>query len=407
MSHSLSIDVDALTAAAASTTSRASSSGKTLTVQAASSARIKFNTKSLYVSAVRETVGRGQRFRITNVGGKSLKLDSNSIKFSGADAGQFALVSGTLPRTLKPGHGASFTIALKPSASASTSRVLTAALNVRAAGSSTVLGKIDVRGIATTGRGGDDEPSLARLMDLFRLSIDVGDTDPNTTALDLGGSGTDQVAAQRFVKAGSGPVELETLAVYLSDSDTLAGRFGYYEPGSPDTRKELFAVLGIDAQNVKPTVSGATRFDPGSSPFSLWGEAPIFRDTNGNPREIYQEDALNTWESNAAKQNKVRVYPLQEGGKTVAHSYVVTFEDWDVANDQNDYVVIVRNVDIASSSPEIGLIAQGGQPDSTRLVMNRVETQQVNYYSDFHDTPTASVLPLLSRCCPLLTTLTR
>lgn len=395
MSHSLSIDVDAQSSAAAAAKASSASTSKTASVQATSSARIKLNTKSLYVSAVRGEQGRGQRFRVTNVGTKSLKLDSKSFSFSGADASYFKVVSGTLPRTLKVNAGASFTIALVPTANAPTDRVLAAKLNVKAAGSSTILGKIDVRGIATVGEGGNNEPSLARLVELFNLSIDVGDSTPNTTSLDIpNGADTDEIDVQRFRKASaSAPVEIELLSVYLSPSDTYAGRFGYYTPGSPDTRKTLFSVYGIDAQNVKPTPNGASRFDPGSAPFSLWGDAPVFVDDDGNVRVTYGEDALNTWEPNASERGKVRVYPYKEGGKTVANAYVVTFEDYELDNDQNDYVAILRNVTAApANKAEIGLIPLDGQPNSTRLAMNRIQNQTAQYNSDFFDTARVRVV---------------
>src|SRR5690606_24776099 len=112
----------------------------------------------------------------------------------------------------------------------------------------------------------------------------------------------------------------------------------------------------------------------------------------GKPRIIYGEDALNTWEPDSSDRRKVRVYELKEGGKTVENAYVVAFEEYEVENDQNDYVFVLRGVEALGSRPEIGLIALDGQPDAKRLAFSRIENNTVQYYSNAHDTSTVRIV---------------
>lgn len=335
--------------------------------------RAKLDRKVVQVSGMRGATGRGVQFTISNIGTGYLRLGTDAFSFSGTDGSQFAVVSGSLPRNIPPGKRATFTVALKANSSASVTRVLTSTLSIKQQGSTTPIAALSVRGVATTGVGGDKEPSLARLLELFQLDVNVGDTTPNTTFLDLDGSPTDQITAPRFYKAANAPVTVQTLAQFVNGTSTVAGRFGTYDPGSPDTRKTLFSLAGIDAQTVNPTPNGSSSFDPGTRQFSVWAEAPTFVD-DGQSRIIYGEDALNTFEPNIAKRNKVRVYPLKENGEAVKNAYVVAFEEYTHENDQNDYVFIIRNVTASKSQPELGLITLNGQPDSDRLAFNRIET---------------------------------
>ena len=339
---------------------------------------IKFDKTQLYMSAVRGTTGAGYTFVIQNRSATSFKVVTESFIFSGADADRFEIVGGRIPRTVQPGAKAVFKVAFKPGASDSLSKVFTATLSFKASSAPTASGRINLRAIATQGEGGNLEPSLQRIMDLYGYAINVGDSDPSTTTLDLtAGATTDEIYAPEFKKAGTGPIQITPIAQFVSAA-AVPGRLGYYTPGNPDDRTELFSLNNAFNQAASPEENGVLLFDPGTSPFSVYAQIPVFVD-NGEPRRIYGEDALNTWDSNADNRRKVRVYQLKENGVAVDNAYVVTFEDYTTSNDQNDYVYVMRNVATVGSGPEIGLIAQGGEPFADTLSFNEIGTKNTTY----------------------------
>lgn len=354
-------------------------------------AQMKVNRKTIEVNGVRGTTGRSQAFIVSNVGSKAFTLGTGAFTIGGADADQFSVVGGSLPRRISTGKRAQFFVALTPRSDAPTDRILNAYLDIRPDGESTPIARILLRGIATTGEGEDKEPSLARLLELFQYTINVGDTSPNTTFLDLSGGATDEIAAPRFERATDAPVTVTPIAQFVPKTSTVAGRFGYYIPGRPNARYQLLELAGADGQSVNPLPNGATTFNPGASPFSVWAEAPTFVDGD-HTRIIYGEDALNTWESNSANRRKVRVYALEEKGKTVANAYVVAFEEYPPQNDQNDYVFVLRNVKVATGRPVLGLVSLEGIDDPTTLAFNRIEVENASIGNDVHDTAQVRVV---------------
>ena len=356
----------------------------------ATGGRVKLDRKVVQVSGMRGATGQGVKFTISNVGTGYLRFGTDAFSFSGPDASQFAIVGGSLPRNVAPGKRATFTVALRASSTASVTRVLTATLAIKQNGAASPIAALAVRGLATTGEGADKEPSLARILELFQYDVNVGDATPNTTFLDVQGD-TDQVTAPRFVKAANGFVTIDTIAQFVPKTNTVAGQIGTYEPGTPQSRRALFSLAGIAGQSVNPAANGSTAFDPGNRQFSLFAEAPKFIDDD-EPRIIYGEDALNTFEPNAAKTNKVKVYPLKQAGKVVANAYVVAFEEYTIENDQNDYVFVIRNVAPLRSQPELGLIARNGQPDPDRLVFSRIETPDADLPNATQDLSTVRIV---------------
>ncbi len=348
-------------------------------------AQLRLNRKTIEVNAVRATTGRSQAFQVTNVGTSAFTLGTGALAISGPDAAQFSVVGGTLPRRISLNKRAQFFVALTPASNAPTDRVLTAFLDITPDGASSPIARIALRGIATTGEGGLVEPSLARLMELFQYSINVGDTTPNTTLLDLSGSATDELFAPRFQRASEAPVTITPIAQFVTKTATVAGRIGIYTPGVPSSRSQLFELPGADGQSVNPSANGSTTFDPGSSPFSVWAEAPTFIDADG-ARIVYGEDSLNTWEPNADKRRKVRVYPFVEKGNAVANAYIVTFEEYPPQNDQNDYVFVLRNVTTVKSRPVLGIVSVDGIEDATTLAFNRIQTPNAQIGNAVHDT---------------------
>lgn len=376
----LSINADPTTSTLASATPQAS----------VGTPPIRFDKKTLYLSGARGTTGVGFSFIIQNRDTKSFKLVDQSFIFSGPDADKFAIVNGRTTRTVQPGAKAVYKIALKAGVSEDLNRVLTATLSIKVSRGAGISGKINLRAIATQGEGGNLEPSLQRIIDLYGYSIDVGDSNPATTALDLDGGATDEIFAQRFRKSGSGPVSIEPIAQFVSDAP-VTGRLGYYTPGSPDSRTEIFRLASDYNQSVAPEDQGALIFDPGTSPFSLYAQIPVFLDDN-EPRRIYGEDGLNTWDADTTDRRKVRVYQLSESGNKVEGAYIVTFEDYDQANDQNDYVYLIRGVTPAASQPEIGLIAQGNQPNASVLAFNEIGTKDADTPNRVLNTATVRIV---------------
>src|SRR5690606_27665017 len=111
----------------------------------------------------------------------------------------------------------------------------------------------------------------------------------------------DALDIERLRKAGSGPVTVEVLANF-ANSVSPSSRFGWYSAGQITDRNQLFTVAQSSAQTVRPVTTGSLSFDP-SSPFGIYAEFPAFAN-----RVVSSEKAFNTWETNAARQQKVRFY---------------------------------------------------------------------------------------------------
>jgi hypothetical protein len=94
---------------------------------------------------------------------------------------------------------------------------------------------------------------------------------------------------------------------------------------------------------------------------------------------VYQEDALNTWDSGNGGKHHVRVYPYKNpDGSLDPHAYIVTTEEAPVSvgPDYNDVVYIVRNV---VPAPErrggaLQLLNQDGVPSSDRMMFSVITT---------------------------------
>lgn len=333
---------------------------------------MKFNTDNIYMNAVRGQQSVGYTFVLQNRSSSSFKLVTESFIFDGPDADKFQIVGGRIPRTIQPGAKAVFKVSVKPDAGDAVGSILTARLYIKASRASGTSGYCNLRGLVTAGEGGSLEPSLQQIFDLYNYDIRSGDSNPNDTNFD-NADPSDEIFAQRFEKAGSAEVKITPIAQFVSYA-AVPGRLGIYTPGSPDTARELFSLNEAFNQSVAPEANGPLTFDPGGSPFSVYAQIPVFVD-NGSPRRIYGEDTLNTWEADSNARRKVRVYPLKINGNTQDNSYVVTFEDYTLAKDQNDYVYVIQNVTPVTSGPEIGLTALNGQPFADRLAFNEIGTK--------------------------------
>jgi glucose/arabinose dehydrogenase len=333
-----------------------------------------------------------RRITITNTGKTALAIQSDGINIVGPDASQFDIISTpVLPITIPVGQSVSISVAFNPSTSTSPG-VKTATLHIASNDPNTPVKGIALRGLATKGLAGKDEPSLQRILDLYQIKVNVGDKNPNDVKFDVPPkTPNDEITAPRLLKAGPGPVTVEPLAVFsVSSSPTM--QFGTYQPGSPQERTELFSIGSGDSQTVSPTPNGATSFDPGSAMFSLYTVWPKFTNGDGSTRVVYGEDVLNTWESKAIARRKVRVYRLTDAaGKVVPHALVVAFEEFTRDYDNQDFVAILRNVKPAPAGGEIGTQTLDGGPAADRAVMSRVQRADAQVPNGVHDSSTVRI----------------
>lgn len=333
------------------------------------------------------TTGNRQTITLTNNGTGTLTV--SQMVLSGSNANQFSLVNapGT-PFNIAPGQTQAITVAF----TATSTGIKTATLTLSTNDPNNAQMTFALRGLGTAGEGGNNEPSLQRILDLrFGTNvIRVGDPFPDTTDYpQTPSTPNDEVVMQRLQKAGSGPVTVELIANF-ANSVSPSSRFGWYSPGDVGFLNRLFNVNQADAQSVNPTPQGVTSFDPGSAAFGIYGQFPAFND-----RVVYSEDALNAWETNAGRKKKVRFFALKDsGGNVVPNAFVFSFEEWNVNYDQNDLVGIIRNVRAAAdqTGPEIGVENLDGQflfPD--RLVFSRIWDLDDDFPNTVHDTATLRI----------------
>src|SRR5262249_42466033 len=136
---------------------------------------------------------------------------------------------------------------------------------------------ITLRGLGTLGTGGNLEPSLQKVLDLYQIPVTVGDDNPDDTTFPVPPkTPNDEVAMPRLVKAGDGNVTVQLLGVF-DNAKTPATVFGWYDPGTPDKQTQLFTVPSSgDSQSVNPATNGSTSFDPNDSEFGIYATFSAF-----------------------------------------------------------------------------------------------------------------------------------
>lgn len=277
---------------------------------------------------------------ISNTGTSNLVITSIAL----VGGVPFAVGAPALPATLAPGNNVAVSITFNPTTAGPQGDIL----RVQSNAANTPQADLALRGLGTNGLGGSNEPSLQWVLDTYQIPVSVGDDDPATstfaTSPFLWG---DEIAAQRFRKAGVGNVTIEPIAVF-GPSSTPVTQVGWYPTGNPGGAQQLFEVPKASAQTLNVTYAGGTSFDPADASFGIYSFWPTFSHAS------YSEDALNTWENSVpTKRHKLRVYPLKEtGGALVPNAYVVATEETN-GLDSQDIVVIVRNV--APIAPDLVL----------------------------------------------------
>jgi hypothetical protein len=302
-------------------------------------ARLLFSSPNLWVSANRvvfsQTAGdisRAQYVTLRNTGSAALSFES--IRLTGADAGQFYMRRKGLPASLAPGQSALMKLSFTPASAGAEGATVELKTNDP---DSPVL-SITLRGLGTGGRFNSGEPSLQRILDALQIPVNVGDASPATSPLD-GGAGSEELTMQLLRKAGPGSVRITPLAAYSWEHTPVAD-FGWYRAKGNVVTRPLFSIPGGNSQNLMPGASGATRFDPGSVVFGLYSNWPV--EQHGN---VFSQDALNTWDTSVLDQkHKVRFYAFRKAsGRTVPNTYVVAVEQA-FNSDFQDAVLVIENV---------------------------------------------------------------
>ncbi len=279
---------------------------------------------------------------MSNTGNGNLSLTNLSI--TGPDAALFSISpSIATPATILPGGSLTINIVFNPPAGN--------ALGPKQATLHLVTNDADqpsldlyLGGLTTVGEEGNNEPSWQWILDTFRIPIDVGDPNDATGPIE-GVVLPNANNIPRFVKAGSGAVTIEPLAVFSGDTFAEpAGIVGWHQ--TPGALNELFRFGSGDSgqhQEMNPTVaSGVTSFDPGAADFGMYSQWPTFPG-----RTVYSENALNTW---AAGVQKHIVFPLKDrDGNVVPSAYLVGVEEA-ANNDFQDLVYLIRNVSPLSAA---------------------------------------------------------
>ena len=208
------------------------------------------------------------------------------------------------------------------------------------------------------------EPTLGQILIALGYKLDVGQAqnnwNPNTSmmAANLPGieSGTDEVAAPHFTKAGSGMV---TLTVVARFSPVGALPYGWYPATSSTTLNTVGTMaMSTDAQTsdkarmvYPPLQTGsATTFDPGAAAFGIWvysdQKTEKFNEGGNvvNGDYDYSQDSLNV---PAGGIHRFKAYPLKNAiGTNIAQQYLLAVEE--AGNgDYQDYVFVLGNVNAA------------------------------------------------------------
>src|SRR4051794_20726568 len=141
------------------------------------------SVKRLYTEAIGGDPSGSRVVRYKNVTSKSLTIPAGGVVVSGANADEYHIISNyTLPRGLRPGASIKFSIDFDPK-TGETAGIKTGLLTVLT--TSGASKSVRLRGIATTGIGGANEPSLQRILDLYQIPDKVGDSNSADDPLDL------------------------------------------------------------------------------------------------------------------------------------------------------------------------------------------------------------------------------
>lgn len=147
----------------------------------------------------------------------------------------------------------------------------------------------------------------------------------------------DEVNAQRFARAGAGPVKYEVLASWGLEKPCHGG---WYRPGEGPVKKEALWTVNQKKDSPSLEPGSKTEFDPGD------GEFGLYVNTEGFPAEVVTtEDAKleHVARFKANDRHKAHVFAAKKDGKVVPNTYIIGWE-YSTNNDNQDIVTLVSNV---------------------------------------------------------------
>ena len=333
--------------------------------------------------------GQAHAVTIRNSGGGYLRLADAVLE--GQDADQFKITRQPAV-AVAGGQETTAEVAFAPT----TPGPKDARLRIRSQDPTIPADLVALRGLGTKGLGGTNEPSLQWVLDTHEIPVQVGDDDPSTAPIHseperqraplLG----EEIAGQVFERAGSGPVTIEPLAVFGPSTPDPVVKFGVVPAGAASPKIELFSVRNTPTSNpqtLEPEVTGSVSFTPATERFGLYTVWPAF----GN-REVFSEDALNTFAGTTSHQARIYRYRTPAGA-VVPDAYVVAFEESTSGRDTQDLVFAVRNVRPVRLASQSRVLVENLDtvPYENRIAFSRIQNPNVTFPNGVHDIATVRV----------------
>ena len=284
-------------------------------------------------SANSSNFSAAQVLTLTNTGSATLSMSSCSIV--GDNARDFVYDDSAMSRNLAPGSSTTLKVAFKPPSL----DLFTATLQIASNDPDQPVMSITLRGLGTSGRSEDAEPSLhGAVLDAYQIPLAVGDSDPSTNILD-GPVRSEEVAMPLLRRARTMVWFTRNCSRCIPGKPIPSARSVGTHPhrSRPSTS---CSSPRREAQTLTPRIVGSIKFDPGDAPFGLYSSWTT--QTHG---DSFSEDSLNLpWDTTTLDHGrKVRFYPYKPNGRIVANAYVVAFEEA-FNSDFQDGVMLIDNV---------------------------------------------------------------
>ena len=335
---------------AAVTAARPTAVAESLERRQLMSAALSVSSSLMVYNAVKNANSQTETLTLTDTGDQPLTLGSSAFALSGSSAAQWTLNdASTAPATLAVGASFGLTLTYKPTIVGRQTATLTVTTNDAVHPAQAVA----LSGIGAAGIGGSNQPSLARILRAYNIPTIVGEglndsaEATDSTYPNPPDGSSQEVSLQQLVKAGSGPVTINVLASFTA-AGTEPYTLGYYTPGRPQDRHELFYTPSSEYQSTYVQPQGSTSFDPGSKAFGLY----FVSNVQVAGRIGYSEDALNTFDT--TNNRKFRFFPNETAaGVVIPNSYVMTSTEYDspAGYDFTNIVAIINNVTAAPNAP--------------------------------------------------------
>ena len=306
--------------------------------QATAQPAITMNPKEILVDALTGQVKKTTVY-IANVG--NAPLEGASVAIQGVDLGEFTVDASGLPPILPANSSTSVDILFLPNSPGPKFATLTLI------GSNASPTSIPLSGLGIQGTEAAMQPSLQQIFDVYGLSLNAGDQDPLTSTMDISGGTYDQllgdeVDIQEFQRASDGPITLEVLSVFESETVNPVLALGWYASSAPISLNEVLTVrndVNGNGQTINPRATGPEDFDPGRSTFGFYTRWPVSSD-----RIVYGEHELNAFDPAVSRHLRIYPFPGEE------NAYLLAFEQSTTGYEYQDIVVLARNLEPASST---------------------------------------------------------